>query len=259
MTISIGRRRIVHGLTFLARPGEITAIAGPTGSGKRRSSARCAANCPFPARSASTAGTFAALRPVRPRHDCAPVLPQAATLSFPFTVAEVVRLGLATGRSGVDAGSSAKRSDRVDLAGFADASIRSFPAANNSACSLRVCSARCGNRWWRPRRVTFCWDDPVSSLDIRHQLTIMDVAGISPRAAAVSSPSCLISILWRCMRRGCNLIDKGRLAAAGPVRGSLQGRRAGGRVRLPAAGRQAAAAKHALHPATSRGSRGIVM
>ena len=51
------------------------------------------------------------------------VLPQATALSFPFTVREIVKLGLTGGRSGAPAGEDERLPERalarVDLEGFA--------------------------------------------------------------------------------------------------------------------------------------------
>ncbi len=75
-------------------------LSAPTDPARRLSSRHCPASLPIPGASPSTAATSSAMKPVEAATLRA-VLPQATTLSFPFTVREVVKLGLVGGRSGV--------------------------------------------------------------------------------------------------------------------------------------------------------------
>jgi iron complex transport system ATP-binding protein len=77
------------------------------------------------------------------------VLPQASVISFPFTVREVVRMGLTSGlnRNPAKAEQTAQKPwHRSISAATRAASISSFPAANSSACSLPAFSARSRTR-----------------------------------------------------------------------------------------------------------------
>ena len=47
--------------------------------------------------------------------------------------------------------------------------------ASSSACNWRACCARCGRRCSTASRAIYL-DEPVSSLDIKHQLIIMNIA-----------------------------------------------------------------------------------
>ena len=55
-------------------------------------------------------------------------------------------------------------------------SIRNYRAGNSSGFSLRAHSARSGNRSSTASPPSCSWTNRVSSLDIRHQLTIMRLA-----------------------------------------------------------------------------------
>ncbi len=106
------------------------------------------------------------------------VLPQSANLSFPFTVHEVVRLGLTTGiQTGADSGSRVDQAlAAVDLQGFGGRFYQELSGGEQQ----RVQLARVLTQVWEPvfegkPRCLFL-DEPISSLDIRHQLQIMQIA-----------------------------------------------------------------------------------
>jgi iron complex transport system ATP-binding protein len=179
IAVEIGERRILDGVSFSAYPGQVTAIIGPNGSGK---STLMKALCRDYAFSGAISingrdvasmdlGTAATLRAV---------LPQSSTLPFPFTVREVVALGLTAGRPGVSLAALRRLPDealaRVDLSGFGGR----FYGELSGGEQQRVQLARVICQVWEavldgvPRFLFL--DEPVSSLDIKHQLMIMDVA-----------------------------------------------------------------------------------
>jgi len=179
VSIDIGRKRIVSDVSFSAFAGEVTAIVGPNGSGKTTLLKAMSGELGYSGSilmggrevNAARLWEMAALRAV---------LPQATTLSFPFTVREIVKLGLTSGRSGVVGPGLELLPDealeRVDLAGFAGRFYQELSGGEQQ----RVQLARVLCQVWTPvldgvPRCLFL-DEPVSSLDIRHQLTIMDIA-----------------------------------------------------------------------------------
>lgn len=177
--VTIGRRRILEGVDLLARPGELTAIVGPNGSGKTTLLKALSGDLVYSGRISIAGSDLAALKPWQAAGLRA-VLPQASNLSFPFTVREIVRLGLMGGLSG----SSAEEADglpdralaRVDLAGFAGRFYQELSGGEQQ----RVQLARVLCQVWAPvlegTARFLLLDEPVSSLDLRHQLMIMDVA-----------------------------------------------------------------------------------
>jgi iron complex transport system ATP-binding protein len=178
-SVFIGRRRIVADVAFTARPGEVTAIVGPNGSGKTTLLKALSGELPYEGRIAVNGRDLVAMKPAEAASLRA-VLPQATSLAFPFTVREIVRLGLLGGRSGALAGESKRLPERalakVDLDGFAGRFYQELSGGEQQ----RVQLARVLCQVWAPvlegvpRYLLL--DEPVSSLDIRHQLTIMDIA-----------------------------------------------------------------------------------
>lgn len=179
VSVDIGPRRIVQGVTLTARPGEVTAIVGPNGSGKSTLMKAMAGEWPYGGSILVHGRELSSLKPWEAASLRA-VLPQAATLSFPFTVREVVALGVGAGRSGlqgrgVDLLPEAAL-ERVDLGGFAGRFYQELSGGEQQ----RVQLARVLCQVWVPvldGRPRFLFlDEPVSSLDIKHQLVIMGIA-----------------------------------------------------------------------------------
>lgn len=177
VAIDIGRKRIVEGLSLVAQPGEVTAIIGPNGSGKTTLLKALSGELAHAGRISINGRTLGALKPYEAATLRA-VLPQASVLSFPFTVFEVVRLGLTAGVSGVAAQARLANEAlaRVDLGGFGGRMYQSLSGGEQQ----RVQLARVLCQVWRPvldgvPRLLLL-DEPVSSLDIRHQLMVMEIA-----------------------------------------------------------------------------------
>lgn len=172
--VSLGRRTILQGVDFTARSGQITAIVGPNGSGKSTLLRALCGEVAYSGRVAingrDTARTkgwqLAAMRAV---------LPQAATLAFPFTVIEVIRLGLT---AGVLAGRDHLPLRALEAVGLAGYGGRLYQELSGGEAQ-RVQLARVLTQVWEPvAHGQPCWlllDEPVSSLDIGHQLMVMDL------------------------------------------------------------------------------------
>lgn len=177
--VSLGGRPILHGIDFTANVGEVTAIVGPNGSGKSTFLKALSGDLDSTGEIRIDGRDLRSLKPWQAAGLRA-VLPQATSLSFPFTVREIVRLGLMGGRSGVAGRDLDALPDRalsaVDLHGFAGRHYQELSGGEQQ----RVQLARVLCQVWEPvldgqPRFLFL-DEPVSSLDIKHQLVIMDVA-----------------------------------------------------------------------------------
>ncbi|ESX16057.1 iron ABC transporter [Mesorhizobium sp. LSJC255A00] len=179
VSVAIGGKRIVANVDFVARPGEIAAVVGPNGSGKTKFLKALSGDLAFVGTVAVNGRDLTAMRPVEAATVRA-VLPQAATLSFPFTVHEVVRLGLIGGRSGVLPGEDDRLPERalarVDLDGFAGRFYQELSGGEQQRVQLArvLCQVWAPVLDGKPRYLYL--DEPVSSLDIKHQLIIMNIA-----------------------------------------------------------------------------------
>jgi iron complex transport system ATP-binding protein len=179
LTVAIGRKRILQEVAFEVATGEITAIVGPNGSGKTTLLRALSGDLSYEGTLSINGREAAGMKPWEAAAVRA-VLPQATALSFPFTVREVVRLGLLGGRSGALAGEAERLPERalarVDLDGFAGRFYQELSGGEQQRVQLArvLCQVWAPVLEGRPRWLFL--DEPVSSLDIRHQLVIMDIA-----------------------------------------------------------------------------------
>ncbi|RFC69505.1 MULTISPECIES: heme ABC transporter ATP-binding protein [Mesorhizobium] len=177
VSVAIGSKTIIKGIGFEARPSEITVIVGPNGSGKTTLMKAMSGESAYDG-SVSINGHEVSAARSRDQALMRAVLPQATTLSFPFTVREIVNLGILSGRSGVSRINDLveRALAAVDLHGFAGRFYQELSGGEQQ----RVQLARVLCQVWEPvldgiPRYLFL-DEPVSSLDIKHQLAIMETA-----------------------------------------------------------------------------------
>lgn len=179
VSVSIGAKRIIADVDFKMCAGEVAAIVGPNGSGKTTFLKAATGELSYSGQIAINGRDLSCLKPWEAASMRA-VLPQATALSFPFTVREIVKLGLMSGRSGALPGEIERLPElalaRVDLQGFAGRFYQELSGGEQQ----RVQLARVLCQVWAPvfegePRYLFL-DEPVSSLDIKHQLTIMNIA-----------------------------------------------------------------------------------
>jgi iron complex transport system ATP-binding protein len=221
VSVSIGGKRIVQNVDFAVRPGELAAIVGPNGSGKTTFLRVLAGDLPH---SGSVTMNGCEIAHMKPWESAAlrAVLPQQTALSFPFTVREIVRLGMLNGRSGVLAGEAERVPDRalarVDLDGFAGRFYQELSGGEQQ----RVQLARVLCQVWAPvlegaPRYLFL-DEPVSSLDIKHQLIIMNIArDFARRGGGVVAILHDLNLTAMYADR-VHVMHRGQLAAAGSPR-----------------------------------------
>lgn len=175
ITVSLGRTAILHGVDFIAEVGEVTAIVGPNGSGKSTLLRAITGELDYGGQVMLNGTDIKTLRgwelaAIRG------VLPQSTTIAFPFTAIEIVRLGLSSGLSATQSDIPLRALQKVDLPQFADRFYHELSGGEQQ----RVQLARVLAQIWQPvvdgEPRWLILDEPVASLDIGHQLVVMDLA-----------------------------------------------------------------------------------
>lgn len=216
ITVRIGARPILQEVDFDAHPGQITAIIGPNGSGKSTLLKALTGELAVGGTVLLNGRRVAAMK----AWDLASlrgVLPQATPLAFPFTVAEVVRLGLS---AGVDAAQGGIAAAALRAVGLGDHAGRLYQELSGGE-QQRVQLARVLAQVWHPvgpdgPRWLFL-DEPVASLDIAHQLQVMDLARTyAARGGGVVAVMHDLNLTAMYAARVA-LVSRGRVAAAGAV------------------------------------------
>ncbi|MFD8013634.1 heme ABC transporter ATP-binding protein [Streptomyces sp. NPDC058955] len=178
VTVVRGRRAVLDGARIEVRAGEVLALVGPNGAGKSTLLSVLAGDLAPAAGTVRIGGRAAggwtapelALRRA--------VLPQAAELSFPFPVEEVVRMGRApwagTEREAEDGAAVAAAMVATEVTGFAARPFSALSGGERARVALaRVLAQRAG---------LLLLDEPTAALDLRHQELVLRVC--RERAAA---------------------------------------------------------------------------
>ncbi|MEV7086766.1 heme ABC transporter ATP-binding protein [Streptomyces sp. NPDC093085] len=212
--VRLGGRAVLSGIDLVARAGEVVALVGPNGAGKSTLLAALAADLPAEQGTVRIDG--------RPAPAWSPpelalrraVLPQAATLSFPFPVGEVVRMGRApwagTAREDED--------DAAVAAAMAATEVTAFAARPFSALSggerARVALARV----LAQRAPLLLLDEPTAALDLRHQELVLRIC----RERAEAGDAVVVVLhdlgLAAAYADRTAVLHDGRIAAEGPPR-----------------------------------------
>lgn len=177
LTLVLGKSEILHALTFHAKAGQLTSIIGTNGSGKTTLVKALSGELSYTGQIKFNGDDIATKKPAEMALIRA-VLPQSASLSFPFLVREVVELGLSASRhlNKLRTHLPELALEKVDLSGYEARFYQELSGGEQA----RVQLARVLCQIWEPIvEEKPCWlllDEPVASLDIHHQMVVMDIA-----------------------------------------------------------------------------------
>ncbi|MEV0317903.1 heme ABC transporter ATP-binding protein [Streptomyces sp. NPDC050658] len=178
LRVRLSGREVLSGVSLAARAGEVLALVGPNGAGKSTLLAALAADVPPDEGTVTVCGRSAASWPARELALRRAVLPQAAALSFPFPVEDVVRMGRApwAGTPREDEDDRAVR-DAMTATEVTEFAARPFSALSGGE-RARVALARV----LAQGAPLLLLDEPTAALDLRHQELVLRVC--RERAAA---------------------------------------------------------------------------
>ncbi len=208
VTVRYGRLRAVHGVSLEARPGEVLGLLGPNGSGKSTLLRAIAGLVPFSGRIA-----FGASRP-----PAIGFMPQDTSASFALTVLETVMLG---------------RLGHLGLRISAD-DLEAVEVVLRRLGILHLAGRMVGELSGGQRQMAFLamalvcqpsillLDEPISALDMQHQLQVLETVGSLTRDLALTTIIVMHDLTSAA--RHCDrlvILDRGTVATAGPARDAL--------------------------------------
>ncbi|KQT53826.1 MULTISPECIES: heme ABC transporter ATP-binding protein [unclassified Aureimonas] len=172
-------RTILDTVSLELRAGCFTVLVGPNGAGKSTLLKVLTGEVrPDEGEVRFEGEPLGAIRPERLATRRA-VLPQASHLAFPFTVLEVVRLGLEA-RPGLSPDARRREPvlalERVDLGGFAARVFQDLSGGEQQRGHLARVLAQIGPPVEGGRPKAMLLDEPTASLDMRHQLDVLELA-----------------------------------------------------------------------------------
>jgi iron complex transport system ATP-binding protein len=176
VSVRIDQARLLEDISLAIAPGEVVALVGPNGAGKstllKTLAGELAATTGRVLMKGRDLDTYDARTLARHRA----VLSQSVSVTFPFTVAEIVRMG-----AGDDHGARLDNlveiaMAEVDVSDFRDRSMTTLSGGEQQRVHLArvlVQLAR-GEAIYGPGVLLL--DEPTSSLDLRHQLLVLRAA-----------------------------------------------------------------------------------
>jgi iron complex transport system ATP-binding protein len=180
LAFAVGRKTLLSGVSLALRPGELLAVIGPNGAGKS-TLLRLLAGETRPSHGHvrldnRALGAWNRRALARRRA----VLPQSSSLSFPFTVGEVVLLGRAPHTGGIERAIDRTIAQHaLEAVGIGALAGRAYPSLSGGE-RQRVHLARVlAQLMHEPGRYTpgfLLLDEPVTSLDPRHQHAALALA-----------------------------------------------------------------------------------
>ncbi|MDV9170604.1 heme ABC transporter ATP-binding protein [Streptomyces sp. W16] len=210
--VRLGQRAVLHGVSVPVRAGEVLALVGPNGAGKSTLLGAFAADLPAAAGVVRIHGRPATEWSAPELALRRAVLPQSATLSFPFTVEDVVRMGRAphTSSPAEDDLAVAEAMARAEVTDFA---LRPFSALSGGE-RARVALARV----LAQRAPLLLLDEPTAALDLRHQELVLRLC----RERAHAGDAVVVVLhdlaLAAAYAHRVAILRAGRVAADGPPR-----------------------------------------
>ena len=220
LTVTVAGRDLVRDVALAVEPGTLQVIVGPNGAGKSTLlRLLCGELRPSRGSVAYAGEPVEAIPPWRLAAMRA-VLPQAARLAFPFTAAEVARIGLDGIGRGLGARDRAailaRALERADVAHLADRAYPTLSGGEQARVQFArvLCQMEAG-RTVADRQVLFL-DEPTASLDLRHQGALLDAAsGLAASGVAVVAILHDLNLAAAYADR-LLVLDSGRLVAGGP-------------------------------------------
>jgi iron complex transport system ATP-binding protein len=225
--LSIGGNHLLAGVDLAVEPGRIVAVIGPNGAGKS-SVVRVLSGELVPTRGRALLDG----KPLRslPAAEVArrrAVVPQTSALAFPFTVLEVVMLGVTV--PGFRMPATAARAaaedalEAVEMMPFADRIYATLSGGERQRVHIARALCQLAAAPTRPGE-TRCLllDEPTASLDLAHQVRVLDIL----RRQAELGFAVLVVVhdlnLAASAADRIVLLSRGRVAAAGPPADVLQ-------------------------------------
>ncbi|WP_062007930.1 MULTISPECIES: heme ABC transporter ATP-binding protein [Arthrobacter] len=211
VTVELGVKRVLSAVDLPVLAGEVLALVGPNGAGKSTLLAALAGDTPLTSGRIELAGrALAGWGPDQLALRRA-VLLQQQSLSFPFSVLEVVRMGRAPWANTA----AAANDDELVATAMTDTEVGMFALRKFSALSggekARVALARV----LAQDTGVLMLDEPTAALDLRHQELVLQVA----RRRAQAGKAVVVVLHDLNLATGyadkVAVLDQGKLAALG--------------------------------------------
>jgi len=182
VSLGLDGRGIIKNVSLDVFPGEILALVGPNGAGKSTLLSLMAGDLSPASGSATLQGKEVGSYKPEEAARLRSVLMQSNTVSFPFTVWEIVEMGRApwarTPKISEDSEAIDEALERADVLHLADRRFNQLSGGERARVSLARVLAQ--------RTPVVLLDEPTAALDLKHQEDVMStVLGLADQGLAV--------------------------------------------------------------------------
>ncbi|WP_020389858.1 heme ABC transporter ATP-binding protein [Kribbella catacumbae] len=210
--IRLGGTKILDGVTLDVTAGQVLALVGPNGAGKSTLLSALCGDLPIDSGQAllyqEPLAHWSAVEMAMRRA----VMLQQATISFPFTVAQIVEMGRApwsgTGRADADEQAIRTAMTLADVIPFSERVFSSLSGGERARVSLARALAQ--------QSQLLLLDEPTAALDLHHQEDVLQLA----RRQAATGDAVVIVLHDLNLAAGyadqVAILSNGQLAACGP-------------------------------------------
>ncbi|MDT3275205.1 heme ABC transporter ATP-binding protein [Shewanella sp. SP2S2-4] len=175
LDVSIGQKKVLSDINVQFKPGAVTALLGPNGAGKSTLLKALCQEISTPRQSIRLGHSQLVDWPRRELAKSLAVLPQHASLTFPFTVFEVVAMGLYPLTISHKEG-EALVAEQLAQVGLTHLAKRSYPTLSGGE-KQRVQLARVLTQLSQsPFPPILLLDEPTSALDLAQQHRVLELA-----------------------------------------------------------------------------------
>jgi len=173
LSVNLGERTILHGLDFVCRPGEITAIVGENGAGKSTLMNCLSGGLSFDGEVYLNSRSLKRIS-LSEQAKYRAVLPQHSTLNFPLDVREIVRLALSLGTLSDREQDTiiCKSLAQVDAAQLINRSYLKLSGGEKQRVQIARVLAQL-SAYKHNESQFLLLDEPTSALDLKHQYTVL--------------------------------------------------------------------------------------
>ena len=219
--VRVGSAALLDDVSLAVRGGETVALVGPNGAGKstllRVLAGEIAPLSGFVTLRGKRLAQYNAKELALERA----VLSQSTVIAFPFTVAEIVRMGAGDRRGAFVEQQIDRALSTVDLSALRDRIVTTLSGGEQQRAHFAriLVQLACGEAARGPGVLLL--DEPTASLDLRHQLDLLTaVKDCAARGIAVIAVLHDLNLASLCADR-IVMLDRGRIAAAGTARDTI--------------------------------------
>ena len=175
-SVRIGKSILLDSVNISIEPGKVVALAGPNGAGKSTALAALSGDRRLWKGHALVNGCNVDRLSARQQAEVRAVMRQHMEVGFSFTARDIVEMGMLAGSMTGRNRLVFDAMEEADVGYLADRSVTSLSGGERQRVSLARALVQLHSSPYRDGARFLLMDEPTSSLDIAHQIAVMETA-----------------------------------------------------------------------------------